>query len=200
MSRKDAYHRSFVSMRNALRAIIFHNGDCYRLDEPKGPGPCECPICLAKAALEGEEDWRFMGRSPERRPSMPRELALHAAWRHYFLRSAGEADGTTKPMDMMLGQILGVDGDQVTERDWFVATTIVQWLATNVGQCILFDGGYAYAPKSDPEPEPRPAARPSFNHTRADGPFSPCPACLEVMSAADLRALVRDLLPAAGPK
>lgn len=34
---------------------------------------------------------------------------------------------------------------------------------------------------------------PPYNHTRDDGPFSPCPQCLERMPPADLRALVRDL-------
>ena len=144
--RQESYHRSFVAMRNALRSIIFHNGDCYRQDEPDNPTPCECPICLAKAALAGEEDWRFMGRSPERRLSMPRELAMVEAWRHYFKRSAGGANGTTAPMDKLLAQILGVDDDSVTDRDWYVATTVVQWLATNVGQCVLFDAGYREPP------------------------------------------------------
>lgn len=146
--RRDAHHRSFVAMRNALRSILFHNGDCCRVDEPDNPSPCECPTCLANAALAGEEDWRFMGRSPERRDSMPREAALHAAWRHYFERSAGSANGTTAPMDELLAQILGFDDrDEITERDWYVATTVVQWLATNVGQCVLLDAGYAHTPE-----------------------------------------------------
>lgn len=145
--RQDAYHRSFVAMRNALRSILFHNGDCIRADEPVEPDRlCECPVCIAKAALENEEDWRFMGWNPERRFSMPRELAMVEAWRHYFKRSAGAADGTSAPMDKLLAQILGVDADSVTERDWYVATTVVQWLATNVGQCVLFDAGYDYKP------------------------------------------------------
>ena len=35
--------------------------------------------------------------------------------------------------------------------------------------------------------------RPTFNHTRGDGPFDPCPQCLVLMSREDLIALVRDL-------
>jgi hypothetical protein len=151
-NRQESYHRSFVAMRNALRSIIFNNGECYRADEPDNPSPCECPICLAKAALAGEEDWRFTGYRPERKLSMPRELAMHAAWKHYFLRSAGSANGTTAPMDKLLAQILGSDdGDTITERDWYVATTVVQWLATTVGQCVLLDAGYReppYEPKA----------------------------------------------------
>ncbi len=150
--RDDSYHRSFVAMRNALRSIIFHNGECYRQDEPRANGLCDCPICIAKAALANEEDWRFMGWNPERRFSMPRELAIIEAWKHYFKRSAGDANGTTAPMDKLLAQILGVDTDSVSERDWYVATTVVQWLATNVGQCVLMDAGYHYQAKTEPTP------------------------------------------------
>lgn len=148
--RQDAYHRKFVSMRNALRSIIHYNGECYRRDEPNNPSPCECPICLAKAALEGEEDWRFQGYRPDRRETMPREHAIHAAWKAYFTHTAGKANGTTGPMDQIFAQIIDgaekADQDTVTERDWYIATTVVQWLATNVGQCILFDAGYAPKP------------------------------------------------------
>lgn len=35
---------------------------------------------------------------------------------------------------------------------------------------------------------------PSFNHSRADGPFDPCPVCLEQMDRDALLALVKDLL------
>lgn len=33
---------------------------------------------------------------------------------------------------------------------------------------------------------------PYFNHTRADGPFEPCPLCLEKMSREQLLALAKD--------
>lgn len=36
-------------------------------------------------------------------------------------------------------------------------------------------------------------AGPSYNHTRADGPFDPCPKCLSEMSSQALRELVEDL-------
>jgi len=78
------------------------------------------------------------------------ELAMIEAWKHYFKRSAGRANGTSAPLDGMLAQILGVDADSVSERDWYVATTIVQWLATNVGQSVLLDAGYR-----EPEPKTR---------------------------------------------
>ena len=34
---------------------------------------------------------------------------------------------------------------------------------------------------------------PSYNHTRADGPFDPCPQCLREMHKEDLWALIGDL-------
>ena len=144
--RQDSHHRSFVAMRNALRSILAYSGECSRYDEPDRDEPCDCPHCVAKAALEGEEDWRFMGYSPERRRTMPRELAIVDAWKHYFKQSSGSSTGGSGPMDQILAKILNVDTDSITERDWYVATSIVQWLATNVGQCVLFDAGYVYAP------------------------------------------------------
>lgn len=145
-NRNDSYHRSFVAMRNALRSIIFHEGDCgERKDERTGI--CDCSVCIAKAALDNEEDWRFMGWNPERRFTMPRELAMVEAWKHYFKRTGGQANGGSRPIDGMLAQILGLDADSISERDWYVATTVVQWLATNVGQCVLFDAGYINAPE-----------------------------------------------------
>lgn len=71
---------------------------------------------------------------------------MHGAWRRYFTKTAGLANGTTAPMDQILAGILGVDADTIGERDWYVATTIVQWLATNVGQCVLFEAGYRSGP------------------------------------------------------
>lgn len=45
-----------------------------------------------------------------------------------------------------LHTILGLDADSISERDWYVATTVVQWLATNVGQSILSDAGCEHTP------------------------------------------------------
>lgn len=38
----------------------------------------------------------------------------------------------------------------------------------------------------------RELTKPTFNHSRADGPFDPCPICLEQMDRASLLALVKD--------
>lgn len=149
--RGDSLDRSFIAMRNALRSIVFNGGDCARYDEPHPAEPCECAVCIAKAALEGEEEWRFMGHNPMRTKTMPREAAMIDAWRHYFKHAAGKASGNSAPMDAILSQILfgSESPNEVTQRDWYVATTIVQWLATHVGQCVLFDAGYVYQPKGD---------------------------------------------------
>jgi hypothetical protein len=53
-------------------------------------------------------------------------------------------------------------------------------------------------------PEAEPTERATFNHTRADGPFDPCPECLERLDRGALLALAKawrthdDLLRAAG--
>lgn len=146
--REASIHRTLTGLRNALRSIIFNNGDCSRLGEPSEE-LCDCPTCLAKSALAGEEGWRFEGYNPLRRKTMPRGAAMNDAWRHYFLQAAGQANGTSAPMDAIMSQILfgSESTSEVTARDWYVATTIVQWLATNVGQCVLFDAGYRYEEK-----------------------------------------------------
>ena len=43
------------------------------------------------------------------------------------------------------------------------------------------------------EPDKELKGEPVFNHTRADGPFDPCPICLLLMSKKQLRTLVGDL-------
>lgn len=45
--------------------------------------------------------------------------------------------------DLRLAQVLKTDAD-VTRRDWYVATSIVQWLATNIGSTIVEAAGYKY--------------------------------------------------------
>lgn len=152
--RADSIHRTMTNLRNALASIVYENGDCMRQDEPVAERgtPCGCPVCIAKAALESEEEWRFMGYLPERRgsssPTGLRERAIHAAWRHYFMKVGGMVRNNSRQLDAMLAKIIGVgDETQITQRDWLVATTIVQWLTTNVGQCILNDAGYHHNPE-----------------------------------------------------
>lgn len=143
---EDAVQRKLSIMAMALRQIAQY-GDCLHQDHPSpDEPPCGCPVCVAKTALASEQDWRYISNHANRQASNPREAAIIAAWARYF-----KAIGSGSP-DHKLGQVLGFE--EVTMRDWLVATTVVQWLATNVGQCILSEAGYDYNP-------PKPVVKPS---------------------------------------
>lgn len=93
--------------------------------------------------LGPEVDWRFMSNNADRQRFNPREAAIVEAWKRYM---TGIGSGTP---DHKLAQILSMKGEEPTPRDWIVATTLIQWLATNVGQCILFETGYQLKPKEE---------------------------------------------------
>jgi hypothetical protein len=109
----------------------------------KRPTPCNCQICVAKSALAATRDWRFIGAHHARVTSGvdPREAKIHAAWKKLV-------------DDRKLGQILydgpyrgGEPAHEVscpTARDWYVATSVVQWLATSVGMTVLEAAGFKY--------------------------------------------------------
>ncbi len=123
---------------NALWRIA-HRGDCdYYDDEENRPKPCDCPRCVAIAALEAAKNWRFHGALYERTQNghWPREAKMHAAWMK--LATAGREDP-----DHLLSQILK-DDRAPSARDWYVATSVVQWLATNVGMTVLEAAGFKY--------------------------------------------------------
>lgn len=44
-----------------------------------------------------------------------------------------------------------------------------------------------------PKGKPNDGKQPSFNHTRADGPYAPCDTCLEQMDRDQLLRLVKDM-------
>jgi hypothetical protein len=124
---------------NALWRIA-HRGDCEYYDEASRPKPCDCPRCVALAALEATKNWRFHGALYERvqlhSGSWPREAKMHAAWMK--LATAGREDP-----DHLLSQILK-DEETPSARDWYVATSVIQWLATNVGMTVLEAAGFKY--------------------------------------------------------
>lgn len=137
--------RQLRVLTGALRAIA-NRTDCDYAGglESERPTPCPCPRCEARAALETEALWRFEGRGAWRTETMPRERKIVAAWRDYC--SVG---GDVAKADFRLAQILGeVDRDHgfemPTARDWYVATSVIQWMATNVGQSLLEAAGYRY--------------------------------------------------------
>ena len=125
---------------NALWRIA-HRTDCEYDDvqEEKRPHPCECSHCVAVAALKAARDWRFHGALWERTQSehWPREAKMHAAWMKLVTRSGS-------PPDCLLANILGEQDRTPSARDWYVATSVVQWLATNVGMTVLEAAGFSY--------------------------------------------------------
>jgi hypothetical protein len=125
---------------NALWRIA-RRGDCEYFDEENGPKPCECPHCVASAALESAKNWRYHGAHYERTQSKhwPREKKMHAAW---MKLASGRGQGSTNP-DQLLAQILK-DDHAPSARDWYVATSVIQWLATNVGMTVLEAAGFKY--------------------------------------------------------
>lgn len=126
---------------NALWRIARH-GDCDYLDnEESRPTPCDCPRCIAVAALETAKNWRFHGAHHARigNSTFPRETRMQASW--VKLASDGPRRGAP---DQLLSQILNEEGRSPSVRDWYVATSVIQWLATNVGMTVLEGAGFKY--------------------------------------------------------
>lgn len=120
---------------NALWRIA-HRGDCDYYDSKDRPNPCDCPRCRALAALAASRDWRFHGALHARTQGdhWPREKKMHAAWMK-LANSGG--------LDHLLSQILQ-DDRSPSARDWYVATSVIQWLATAVGMTVLEAAGFKY--------------------------------------------------------
>lgn len=141
MSRDLDQEQGLRILDNALWRIA-RRGDCeYYDDEKSRPKPCDCPRCVAIAALESAKNWRFHGARYARTKSAhwPREIKMQAAWMKLALQYRGSDRGP----DALLSSILGED-HAPTARDWYVATTVIQWLATNVGMTVLEAAGYKY--------------------------------------------------------
>jgi hypothetical protein len=123
------------SMRHALRDIANY-GECLHSEHHGDPG-CTCPVCVAKKALaiDREIEWRFVSHLDYRRATMPRERDIVEAWKAYLK--------TPRPIrpDLVMSQIIG---DEPSVRDWYVATSVIQWLATNCGMSVLEAAGFKY--------------------------------------------------------
>lgn len=127
VDRDEQIQIEIATLRAALKEIA-SDSDCSYMDEKERPDPCDCPACTAKRALKGYAGhWRFVGNHPNRIPHNPRERLLVEEWRSYMTEYGPEADDKFR-------QIVGL---APTPRDWFVATTIIQWLATNVGSSLI---------------------------------------------------------------
>lgn len=129
--------QSLRILDNALWRIA-HRGDCEYEDLDEKSEPCECPRCVAVAALRAAKNWRFHGALWERIQSgnWPRETKMHAAWMKLVT-------GHGRSPDCLLASILRED-QTPSARDWFVAASVVQWLATNVGMTVLEAAGFSY--------------------------------------------------------
>lgn len=120
---------------------IAHRGDCeyYDCGQAERPSPCACPRCVAKAALEAAKNWRFHGvhHARTQSPNWPREQKMHAAWMKLV---------TSRPNpDALLAKAILNEDQPPSARDWYVATSVIQWLATNVGMTVLEAAGFTYA-------------------------------------------------------
>lgn len=135
---KNDQEQGLRILENALWRIA-NRGDCaYLEDEADRPTPCDCTICVAQAGLDAAKRWRFHGACQDRveahGSSFPREVKMHAAWVQVI--------GRQSP-DRQLSLILKEE-DPPSARDWYVATSVVQWLATNVGMAVLEAAGFKY--------------------------------------------------------
>lgn len=134
-----AIDTAMQSMQNALRSIAQY-GDCMHdesgTDSP--PKGCQCPVCIARKALSADEkiDWRFDGHMAYRRLTNRREADIIDAWKAYLQRKAG-----TGSPDATFSSLIG---DDVSVRDWYVAASLIQWLATNCGMSVLEAAGFKY--------------------------------------------------------
>lgn len=132
-----------IAMLTATLHEIANGRDCDYADFPADrPDPCTCPVCSAKAALATANDWRFRGAHYERTTSgwNPRETAIVQAWSKLVNDRLLAGVLTERAPDEQHREIL----QPPTARDWFVATSVVQWLATNVGQEVLRNAGWEY--------------------------------------------------------
>jgi hypothetical protein len=131
--------QSLRILDNALWRIA-HRGDCEYLDETeKSSTPCECPRCLAIVALEASKNWRFQGSHHTRTQAdeWPREKKMQTAWMKLALSNQGGPDH-------LLSRGILNEVTAPSARDWYVATSVIQWLATNVGMTVLEGAGFKY--------------------------------------------------------
>lgn len=129
--REEIFARHLSILEGTLKTIA--KQQCQNLDyRPEDKSvPCDCSPCLARRAVNNENDWKYYGARAERTIYNPRERKVMNAWRKCLT-------------DKLLCDILD-ENNYPSVRDWFVATTVVQWLVTNVGGSqILNEAGWEY--------------------------------------------------------
>ena len=126
--------------------------DCYDYCSEDAP----CTPCRARQVLADVRAWRYGGsmKEPSRRfvgalhyrtsnGWNPREAKIHAAWTKHMETWGSDRTLGNVLTDRSPGQPDGIR-DWPSARDWYVATSVVQWLATNVGLSILEAAGWSY--------------------------------------------------------
>lgn len=145
MSREADIQKKLEIMTGVLREIA-RSEDCRYIDEREKPDPCDCPVCMAKEALGECNNWRFIGARHYRIKYNPRERKMAESWKK-------QLGWVGRDADQALAMILSNSKEErhhfppdemPTARDWYVASSIVQWLATNVGMAVLEDAGFKY--------------------------------------------------------
>lgn len=143
MSRDDQIDQTMALSTMALRDIAARTECDYSMDEKNRPRPCPCSHCVATRTLDlierGPGSWRYRGAYADRVEHSPRERRIIETWRKQV---------NDRELGMILTERRGSfsyqEVDLPSVRDWFVATSVVQWLATNVGMSVLEQAGFKY--------------------------------------------------------
>jgi len=147
----DPQYESIEAQMFHMRAVLERVAmdECEFLEFPEDKEvPCYCSPCRAVAALRHSTEWRYEGAMNYRvhNGHNPRETRIVMAWKKAI-------------DDHRLSQILDERREsehpaRPSARDWYVATSVVQWLATNVGMSVLEAAGFKYT-KWDEDRESR---------------------------------------------
>lgn len=139
-SKETQLDKAFVELLTFAREIA--GQDCYGYDTNlrDASEPCDCPPCRAGRALESANGWRFETsvEAITRLKFNQRERKMWEAWCKEMTES------TPAATDRKLSLILWQEGVTPTPRDWYVATCVVQWLATAIGMSVLEAAGFKY--------------------------------------------------------
>lgn len=136
--------RTVRVLEHALHDLV-RDEDCREyLNTNKRPDACDCTVCEGKRALASTKNWRYIGAMYERVTNghNSRETKMHAAW----AKQVGDRELGLILTDERGRGLSSLDRPvQVpSARDWYVATSVVQWLATNVGMGVLEGAGFKY--------------------------------------------------------
>lgn len=135
------------TMQLALRRIS--QEECL-YEAGERPTPCDCPGCAAKHALAASRDWRRRCSDPNRLNYNPRERKIVDA----FAEQIGDRglSAILREDDFLVSGHVGVAAEHrgyPSVRDWFVALSVVRWLATNCGMEVLRAAGWVYGQYED---------------------------------------------------